>query len=400
MRELQTFASADQRPSPRRIARRKSRGRTDEHDALAEPMRRSPAFTLALALLALMARSSISSASASPPPAPSATGTLAPTSAFVPACSGDVSQLGAAVVEGGDTIVGLSVTEGQIFVQFIDGTTSPPSPSAGGGIDQFTTTGAFVARIFAETTDEGIALNPPIAVSNGYVVAQSGLGYEPVEECSISSCAFSKVANQGADVASWVVGGGALAIAYVNDIPAVSIQTLGSATGARITGPTFSSYPRGPVATDGNDFVYVDAPGAVTSCTVASGCASPITITASLPDLVNVFEGVIYLSTTGPDVDTVTTCPADGACTPSPYLTTPSHMSQTAVDSSGFYWLDVNGTVWTAPLYAPAPVSPVQVATGVSLFAVEGDGFVYYVGTGANNGTVYQVPNPSLWPSE
>jgi hypothetical protein len=317
-------------------------------------------------------------------------------------CSQGLCQPMTVITDG--PIVAFAIDTGKIFAQIeYDGGT--------GAIDECAVTGcAPLTHVIPTATDFSFLYDVGITASGGYLAVQSGEGNEPLEACSENGCGSFVNISGGADLNTWAVSGAYVAYS-INGSRGDYIKVAQLTSGAATTLWTNGSVSGGgaaagnPFALDGTDFAFAstatDGGTSLNTCSFASNCATPIVATTSVPDKVDVYDGVLYLTNVGGSgaAASVSTCPVAGCSSPTTFVTFQQNeqLVQTAVDSSGFYWRDAVGNISMCPLTG-CSLAGISVTTSgsdpaASAFAVY-DGFVYFVGTGANNDTVYAIAEP------
>jgi hypothetical protein len=303
----------------------------------------------------------------------------------------------------GSPVVGLAIDNGNIFVHVETASSS--------GIDECAVGGCASATHLTTSTNSGL-YNPPVTAAGGHLgVTFAATGADALALCAESSCSFITLVpgpGEAADVKGWVASGTYLAYdeatAFGEVVVANQLAADGGATEIFVQGsgaPDNSPRAAGPLALDGTSFAFVLKPSSgspsVEACSIASKCATPQAITTEIPTYLNVLNGTLYMAGAPPNAQTVTTCPVTGCAALTSFVTSSAPIEQTAVDSSGFYWLDSAGSIWTCPLggckLTGINVLNATTERAASVFAVY-NGFVYFAGTGSSNTTVYKVAVP------
>ncbi len=270
-----------------------------------------------------------------------------------------------------------------------------------------------LTHVIPTASDFDVLYDIGITAAGGYLGVQAGMGNEPLEACSEAGCSTFVNISGGDDLNTWAVSGSYVGYSINGSrshfIYAAQV-TNGASTTLWMSGSDDGTAAQAlnPFALDGTDFVYqsleLDAGAALMACKFADDCAAPAYVTPSVPDLVNVYGGTIYLVHVGAKgVASIATCPVTGcvATGPTPFvgLQAGAVIIQTAIDSSGIYWLDNVGNISMCPLAGCNQAGISVTTTGsdlaAAMFAVA-DGFVYFVGTGTNNTTVYRIAVPGV----
>jgi hypothetical protein len=299
-------------------------------------------------------------------------------------------------------IVGLAVDQGSVFLHV-------EYDSGAGGVDEVAASTGIVKAVFSDP-NEPITYDTQIGASGGNLFVELAQGYGALQYCAESNCSLSSAApSMAGDVSQWIASGNDLAVAWVGpNGDWVSVDSIPDGGGFRVGDPTGKgAYVYPPMAIDDANFVFnyqgADASaGVVRSCTLATGCPdSALTlISTSVPDMLNVFNGTVYLTISGSGAVSaqVSTCPVAGCTTPAAYVNAyPTTIVATAVDASGFYWVDSTGSIWRCKPGGcnKSGVAVTNVSAGdppAAMFALSG-GFIYLVDA-KDTTKVYRLAEP------
>ncbi len=167
-----------------------------------------------------------------------------------------------------------------------------------------------------------------------------------------------------------------------------------------------------PVSMDSANVAFLveaaDGGGSIETCSIASGCTSALPIAPATP-FANVLTPYAYLGLpapsnvdAGPTIAYVSLTPSGPPPAPSVLTRLAPSVSlvQTAIDSTGFYWLDSAGNISMCPI-APAacPTGGIPVVKASSPIATQfavSKGFVFFLTAAPANDVVYEAEPPAL----
>jgi hypothetical protein len=306
------------------------------------------------------------------------------------------------VITDGPSILGFGVDQGSIFVhvEYDSGT---------GGIDQCAVGACIIQHIVSGPNDPN-TFNGPITATGSYIAIQSNLGNEPFEYCPESNCTFTVISSS--DLNTWVAYGNTFisslygsradffSVFQLTDAGITHLFNQGNAGGMGSQADT-------PMALDDTHYVFsyyaADAGQHVVAAGPLDGGGqdSNLTVlTSNVPNFLNVLNGVVYLTTTSTTTSSssVTTCPVTGCTAPANLVsnTYPTTIVETAIDPSGFYWLNSQGAIWKCKAggcngTGVAVTQPGQGDPQATQFVLNG-GFVYFLSTDAK--TIWRIAEP------
>jgi hypothetical protein len=295
----------------------------------------------------------------------------------------------------GDQFVGVAADEGHVFVHV-------NQPDGGSSISECAAASCDSLEPFESDTNTAAAT---LLASGGIVAWWSQLnGFWANDDGG--AAAATPHYGLGAGLRTMSGGGGNVGYLWFNDFG--NHLTVVAAGGFNWTASYDGGTINSPISLDSANAVFqvtvADGGGSVQTCSIASGCTSPVPIGPPTP-----FAGVLtpnaYLGLpappavdAGPTIAYVSLTPPEEPPVVLTRLAPTASLVQTAIDSTGFYWLDSAGNISMCPIPpATCPTSGVPVVRGATgsvanQFAVS-NGSVFYITTSSPS-VVYEAEPP------
>jgi hypothetical protein len=293
-----------------------------------------------------------------------------------------------------ETFVGVAADNATVFVHV--------TYDGGGGISECPAGSCTSLSPISSTSG---TYSPPIFAAGGTIAWGSQMQghWAPEDGGAVSNTPFY---NIGAGLHTMVLGGGNVAYLWYDQYGKDDYVTMQAAAGETWTTPMLNGGPvTAPIAMDSTNMVFAfpgDA-GTLQSCPIASGCTAPVPVSV-MPSFAQVLSPYVY-ETVPPaanvDAGSVVgyvTVSSQGTGLPTALTTLSPGVSvvQTAIDSTGFYWLDSAGNISACPL-APAscpkggvPVLLASSGNPATQFAVW-NGQVFFLSS-SQVSTVFEAP--------